>query len=223
MTSMKISRVSFVLVFVFALFCAASAVQAADDAKIRVACVGDSITFGAGVANRGVNAYPVKLGEMLGDGYEVKNFGRSGATMLKQGDLPYWRVPQFNQSTEFSPNIVVIKLGTNDTKPQNWKFADEYAKDYEAMIDHFAALESKPTIYLCSPVPVYKDRWGINEKTVVEEVIPKVTELAKRRCLKVIDLYTALTGIPEMFPDGVHPNAAGAKVLAEAVYKAIKK
>jgi lysophospholipase L1-like esterase len=39
--------------------------------------------------------------------------------------------------------------------------------------------------------------------------------------LPVIDLYAALSGKPEMFPDKIHPNAAGAKVMAEAVEAAI--
>ena len=117
--------------------------------------------------------------------------------------------------------MVVIKLGTNDTKPQNWKYAADYAADYEAMIDHFAALPAKPKIWLCSPAPVYQTRWGINEKSVVEGIIPRVRALARRKGLPVIDLYTALSGKPEMFPDKIHPNAAGARVMAEAVEAAI--
>ena len=82
--------------------------------KIRIACVGDSITFGAGVKNRTKNSYPVVLGKSLGDGYDVRNFGVSGATLLKKGDKPYWKLGDFKKATEFKPNIVIIKLGTNN-------------------------------------------------------------------------------------------------------------
>ena len=188
---------------------------------IRVACVGDSITFGASIKDRGNNNYPIVLGRSLGEKFEVRNFGVSGATLLKKGDFSYWDRPVFKAATQFNPHVVVIKLGTNDTKPQNWKHAADYAVDYEAMIDHFAALPTKPKIWLCSPAPVYQTRWGISEKVVVEEVIPKVRALAKRKGLPIIDLYTALSGKPEMFPDKIHPNAAGARVMAGAVETAI--
>ena len=97
----------------------------ADDGPVKVACVGDSITFGAGVENRAVNAYPQVLDRLLGERARVANFGRSGATLLKQGDYPYWEREQFTQATEFQPGIVIIKLGTNDSKPQNWKISKQ--------------------------------------------------------------------------------------------------
>ena len=111
----------------------AATVRAAE--VVRVACVGDSITYGAGVANRGKNNYPKVLGGLLGAGYESRNFGVSGATLLKKGDLPYWRTGAFKAATEFKPHIVIIKLGTNDSKPQNWKHRAQYAVDLAALVD----------------------------------------------------------------------------------------
>ena len=191
--------------------------------RIRVACVGDSITFGSGIKDRKNYNYPLVLGKSLGVKFDVRNFGVSGATMLKKGDFSYWERPAFKQATEFNPHVVIIKLGTNDTKPQNWKHSSYYAVDYEAMIDHFASLPAKPKIWLCSPAPVYQTRWGINEQSVVEGVIPQVQALAKRKNLPIIDLYAALSDKPEMFPDKIHPNAAGAKVMAETIEAAILK
>lgn len=203
------------------LLAIASFVQAAD--KVRVACVGDSITFGAGVEERERNNYPKKLGELLGDGYDVRNYGNSGATLLKDGDKPYWKLGEFEAATKFQPNIVVIKLGTNDTKPQNWKHADQFAADLKAMVEHFQKLDSKPQVYICKPVPVYETKWGINEKDLTTGVIPKATDVAKETGAGVIDLYTALSGHPEMFPDKIHPNAAGAALIAKTVAAAIEK
>jgi len=200
-----------------ALLALVFALDVAAQEPVRVACVGDSITFGAGVQDRAKNSYPVVLGTLLGPGYDVRNFGVSGATLLKKGDKPYWKLGAFKQATDFAPNIVVIKLGTNDTKPQNWKHAADFGPDLAAMADHFAALPSKPAVWLCLPVPVYQTRWGINEKTLTGEVIPIIRAVAKKKKLKGINLYSALSGKPELFPDKIHPNAAGAKLIAQAV------
>ncbi len=189
---------------------------------IRVACIGNSITYGAGISNRQKNSYPAVLGQMLGPGYNVKNFGISARTMLNKGDHPYMNEQYFKDAQTFNPNIVVIKLGTNDTKPQNWKFKDEYMKDAQTMIDTFNALPSKPKIYLCYPAKAYTDSWGITESIIANEVIPMIQKLAKKNKLTVIDLHTATDGMPEVFPDKIHPNEQGARIMAKVVYEAIK-
>ena len=209
---------SFPAVLVFFL----QAAMLSGEEVIRVACVGDSITFGAGVENRGQNNYPKVLGRLLGAGYETRNFGVNGATLLKKGDKPYWKTGAFKAATGFKPHIVIVKLGTNDSKPQNWKHKAQYAADLAALADHFASLPTRPKIWLCKPAPVYRDRWGINEKAVKGEVIPLLEGVAKKKKLPIIDLYKALSGIKQHFPDGIHPNAKGAEILARAVYQAIK-
>ena len=199
---------------------AASAALAGQE-PVRVACVGDSITFGAGVRNRAANCYPAVLGRLLGEGYEVRNFGVSGATLLKKGNKPYWKLKAFTQATDFAPNIVIIKLGTNDSKPPCWKHKAEFAADLRAMADHFTALPSKPKVWLCLPVPVYQTRWGINEATVKGEIIPIIETVATEKKLSTIDLYTALSGKPALFPDKIHPNADGAALIAKAIAAAL--
>ena len=218
---MIINRLSIIgLNLLFALLMS-SLLQATE--PTRVACVGDSITFGAAIKDRENRNYPVQLGVLLGDGYDVRNYGVNGATLLKHGDLPYWTRPQFKMATDFQPDIVIIKLGTNDSKPQNWKFAAEYGDDLLAMIRHFQELDSAPQIYVCRPVPVATDRWGITEKVVHDEVIPALNRaVRKARRVKLIDLYKVLAPHPELLPDGVHPNGDGAALIAAAVYKRIK-
>lgn len=201
----------------------ATVCHAGDDGRTRVACIGNSITFGAGVENQKENNYPKVLGKLLGEKCETRNFGVSGATLLKKGDSPYWKQGAFKAATDFQPNIVVIKLGTNDTKPQNWKHKDEFEADLTAMVDHFAALPSKPKVFLCLPAPAYATQWGINEKGIAEGVIPAIKKVAEAKKLTTIDLHTALSGHAEMFPDKIHPNAAGAALLAKTVAEAIKQ
>lgn len=195
-----------------------------DGRTIRVACVGDSITFGAGVEDREKNNYPTVLGGLLSKTFEVRNFGRSGATLSKGGDLPYWSTEEFKAVTAWLPDVVILKLGTNDTKPQNWKGREAFAADLNALLDHFQRLGTKPKtkIWVCLPVPVYATRWGINEDTLENGVIPVLMDVCQKRKIPVIDLNDALTGHPEMFPDQIHPNAAGAKLMALTVFQAIR-
>lgn len=187
---------------------------------IKVACVGDSITQGAGAKSG--QSYPSQLQALLGDGYKVGNFGVSGRTLLKKGDFPYWKEKKYQDALAMEPAIVVIMLGTNDTKPQNWKFEAEFDADYRELVKSFQALKSKPKVFVCRPVPVPgQGNYGINEENIQKE-IPRVDALAKELGCGVIDMYAALEKFPEMLPDRVHPNTAGAAEMAKAAAKAIK-
>jgi lysophospholipase L1-like esterase len=189
--------------------------------KIRVACVGDSITFGAGVKDRATNCYPAQLGRMLGDKWEVRNFGVSGATLLRQGDKPYGKEKAFAQAKEFEPDVVVIMLGTNDTKPQNWQHKVEFAADARDLVEEFARLPGKPRVFVCHPPPVpNKGNFGINERGVQDE-IPVLDKVAQDTGAGVVDVYAALKDHPDLLPDNVHPDAEGATLMARAVYKAL--
>jgi lysophospholipase L1-like esterase len=189
---------------------------------VRVACVGDSITYGAGIRERDEKSYPAQLQALLGDGYLVENFGVSGATLLKEGNKPYWKLKAFTEAREFQPDLVIIKLGTNDSKPGNWKHADQFKPNYIELIESFRALDSQPAVVICRPVPVFATRWGINNQTVVEEVIPRIEAVAEATGVKLVDLYAPLEGKPELVPDKVHPNAEGAGVIAETLHKVVE-
>lgn len=193
-------------------------------AKIKIACVGDSITFGAGVAERAKNCYPAQLDVLLGDDYEVKNFGVSGATMLEKGDKPYMKTKAYKSSLAFQPDIVIIKLGTNDSKPQNWKHKDSFSESTKKLISSYQKLTSsdgkKPRIILCKPAPVIgAGRWGITEEVTRGEVAKQIETIALVSKLELIDLHIPLRDNPELIPDTVHPNAAGAKRIAKHIHR----
>ena len=190
--------------------------------KMRVACVGDSITFGACVADREKNCYPAVLGGLLGDKSDVRNFGVNGATLLRKGDNPWWKQKAFTDATDFNPNVVVIKLGSNDTKPQNWKNKAEFEADYRALIQHFKGLPAKPKVYVALPVPVLKPNFGINKEAAAEQQ-PLLLKIAKEEGCPVIDLFAAVATKDLFDNDGIHPNAAGAKKIAEAVAAALRE
>ncbi len=164
-------------------------------------------------------SYPAQLQYWMGNDYDVQNFGVSGATMLRKGDRPYWEEKAFTNALEFNPDIVIIKLGTNDSKPQNWAFAEEFTKDYRDMIQRFKSLSSKPRILLALPVPVFtKEKWGIRDSVVSEIVIPEIREIANKETCEIIDLYTPLLESGQFFPDQIHPDPIGASIMTEIIY-----
>lgn len=217
--SKKFFRIILLLNFIFtiALFAQTSDVTP----QIKVACIGNSITSGA--KDKQDIAYPAFLGKLMGETYHVINFGVSGRTLLRNGDFPYWKEKTFQDAIDFNPDIVIIKLGTNDSKPQNWKYKDEFEKDYGDLISIFQKLPSNPKIYICKPVPAFKIRWGINDSVIVNETIPMIEKIAKENKVELIDLYTPFRNEERVFPDGIHPDAEGAAMLAKEIYKAIIK
>lgn len=189
---------------------------------IKVACVGDSITEGMRIDWQSDNAYPALLDSILGDGYEVMNFGRSATTMMRDGDFPYWSAKEFSNALLYHPDIIILKLGTNDSKLFQWN-AEKYAESYQMMIDTFSSISPKPEIKLCLPAAVITDRWEITDSVVVNYVIPIVRDLATKNGLDLIDLNTPLTGRADLYhEDGIHPIKGGAAVIAQEVAKHIK-
>lgn len=187
---------------------------------IRVVCLGDSITNGGG---EGAEAfYPTQLDKLLGDEYEVLNCGESGATMLKESNKPFWKQKDLPNIFVYQPDIVVILLGTNDSKGFNWN-AKRYEEDYQAMIDTLQSIPSHPELYLCLPPPAYKSAWEISDSTIQTGVIPIVKRLAEKNDLSVIDFNSEMTGMPGLFPDGIHPNEEGKSLMAEIVAKELLK
>lgn len=180
----------------------------------RVACVGDSITAGSGLANPGESAYPAVLADLLGPTYRVRNFGVSGATLLRDGDLSYTGTATFQEALDFRPHVVVIALGTNDSKPQNWLHADSFERDLYRLVRAFQSLPSRPVVYLATPPPVFRDRWGITAATVRDRIVPTLRRIAAREGWSVIDWHLLLNDDPAVFPDGIHPDALGAARMA---------
>ncbi|MBW8334010.1 MAG: hypothetical protein K0M40_18455, partial [Prolixibacteraceae bacterium] len=191
--------------------------------KTRIACVGNSITYGAAIENRETNSYPAQLSAMLGDSYEVRNFGVSGTTLLRKGDISYRETTEYQQALQFQPNWVFIKLGTNDTKPFNRIFLNEYVQDYKELIATFRQLSSSPRVVLLLPIPVFSaDSTGITSSIVREKLLPLIRQVAYETGCEVIDLYSLLIESEGLVPDKVHPSAAGATVIARRIYELVR-
>ena len=196
--------------------------KAPSPTAIRVTCIGNSITDGSGIDMAETKGYPAQLQQILGDNYHVRNFGVGARTLLNNGDRPYMNELAWRDVLAFQPHIVVIKLGTNDSKTENWEHKEEFAGDYQMMIDALNALQTQPRIFLAFPIKAFQDRWTITEKVIVEEVIPEIQRVALKNHLETIDLHEVIDKQDMMTSDGIHPNAKGAGAIAKMVADAIQ-
>ena len=207
---------------------------------VKVACIGNSITDGHGIDVATQFGYPALLQQMLGDNYWVKNFGVSARTMLNKGDNPYMNEMAWKDAVAFNPDIVIIKLGTNDSKPQNWQYGAEFKNDLKQMITTLRPdlaqpqkkkgkkskniLPAKPQIILCTPIPAFKSTWNINDSIIANSIIPIQQEVAHEYGLQVIDLHTLFADKSDLVQsDGIHPNEKGVKRMAEIIAETLKK
>ena len=192
--------------------------------KIKVACVGNSITYGTGVAEREKNAYPVKLQQMLGDRYEVGNFGKPGATLLNHGHRPYTQQQEYKDALAFAGDIVVIHLGINDTDPRNWpNYRDEFIGDYRSLMQSFREVNPKVRFLIARMTPLSDRHFRFESGTRDwhEEIQMAIECIAKAEGVQLIDFHEPLYPYPYMLEDAVHPNVEGAAILAKTVYEGI--
>lgn len=205
------------LLMLFALYASAQK-------RIKVACVGNSITYGYTLPERETQAYPSQLQQMLGDAYQVGNFGKTGATLLNKGYRPYMQQEEYRKAMEFAGDIIVIHLGINDTDPRNWpNYRDEFIRDYLALIDSFRVAKPDCRIIIArlTPIADHHPRFESgtrNWRGEIQQAIETVAHVAK---VQLIDFEQPLYPYPFMLPDTLHPTPEGAGILARTVYSAI--
>jgi lysophospholipase L1-like esterase len=181
--------------------------QVAQTLPITVSCVGDSITEWS--------EYPTILQNMLGSTYEVSNYGVAGAAVSPSWYTSYVKQPEFHESKQCEPSIVVIMLGTNDAHTsQN---ASNFSSDYKNLVSEYQTLPSSPKILLVEPPPIYNNKLELNDTHLDGYVLPGIEQVAYDLGLLTIDVNAALANHPEFFEDGVHPNSEGALAIATEI------
>jgi len=206
-------------VCLLAVALAALAPLAKAQEKVRVACVGDSISKNRNAM--GGRGWPLYLGKLLGGSYDVRTFSANGVVCLRAPTISVWRKSEIKHAAAFKPNVVIIMLGTNMGKKGHHHFEGRYAGDYRALIAHFKRLPSKPKVYVCTPIPVYRDNYGIQGKFVHEVITPIIRKIAKDDGLPLIDTYTPLKGKKGICTDGIHPSIKGMQAIAAIAYKGL--
>ena len=214
----KLTCFLFTTIVTLAVFCGGFS----SEATTVVACVGDSITAGYGLANASTQSYPAQLQTLLGGGYTVNNYGVSSTTVLKAG-YAYWNQSAFATSTNSGANIVVIMFGANDSKSYYWN-AVNFTNDYLSMIRVYQNMSSHPKVYICYTTPVYyTNSWPSDfiPLFIEDTTEPAIGSVAAMAPVSIIDNHTPLINQPNMFQDGIHPTPAGAAIVAQQVYNAI--
>ena len=198
------------------------------DGQIKVACVGDSVTYGYNLNRK--SSYPALLSGMMGESFHVCNFGISGSTVQDSGDQPYTKTKAYRESLDYEADILVFMLGSNDTKPENWQGEEKFTEAYNKLLDSYLQKDKKPTVYLCTVATAFFPD-GITEgltsydvqPSYVEAVADIIRSIADERSLPVIEINNLTENRRDLFgKDHVHPNKYGAKAIAEIIYEAIK-
>ena len=195
---------------------------------IRVACIGDSLTWGFALADPWRESYPAVLQEMLrekvGEGYEVRNFGCNGASVRADSYAGYVDTSAFRSSLAWEPDIVLLMLGSNDASPYDWD-PDAFRRDYEHIVAAYQGLPSAPRICLIAPPRIHRvlgeTFMGLSPEILEEEIRPAIRSIAAVAGLELIDLVDLFPDARYCF-DGVHPQAAGAQMMAEAIIDSVK-
>ena len=191
-------------------------------AQTRVACVGDSTTWGYGLANQSVEGYPARLQAELGSGYVVKNFGVNGSCMVKNDPASYWNTSAFTDAKNYNAQIIIILLGTNDGDPPRWNaHKGEFYNDYVAMINAFRANGQNPRIFVGYPLPCFTSAKAAQDTTIKTQVIPLIQQVAASQGVSSIDFSTTMQNSSWFQSDGIHPNATGAQRMADLAFSAL--
>ena len=192
--------------------------------KIKVACIGNSVTYGMTHKNPAETSYPTRLQQLLGEEYEVRNFGHSGATLLSKGHRPYINLPEYKAALEFVPDIAIIHLGLNDTDPRNWpNYRDEFYGDYINIIEALREKNPKVNVYVCHMTPIFNwhRRFKSGTRDWYWQIQSVIEDIAENGNFELINLSRYLYNRPNLMPDALHPNEQGAGIIAKQVYSAI--
>lgn len=193
----------------------------AQNGSVKVACIGNSVTYGANLKYPDKEAYPAVLQNLLGSNYAVKNFGLSGATLLKKGHNPYYKTKPFAAVLEFRPDVAILHLGLNDTDPRNWpEYRDEFSPNYAWLIDTLRKQNPAVKIYICRLTPIFSEhpRFKSGTRDWYWQIQGLIPQIAAANNTGLIDLHTPLYSRPDLFPDNLHPDKEGAKIIAQTVF-----
>lgn len=212
---MKFARRAFIAILPIVLL---SGIHSHAQKKIKITCIGNSITAGSGLQPE-TESYPAQLQALLGSEYEVQNFGVGGSTAM-QTENAYANTEKYAAALASNPDIVFIKLGTNDSRLPFRLAIDNFERDYTNIVDAFSRLPTTPRIILLLPVTSYlTDSSRQTDAAINTLILPRIRQIAFQKKLEVIDLHSMTRTQAALFPDGLHPSAEGASLIAKRLHE----
>lgn len=189
---------------------------------LRIACVGDSITYGDKIEERETRSYPAALARLAQGRLEVGNFGVNGATALPTFFRAWTDTLACRQALAFAPDAVVVMLGINDLLGFRERL-DEYPAALCAVVARFQALPNPPRLFLCTLTPIAPPESAQDVNRLIRETMnPAIRAVAAETGAAVVDVSAVFPNRMELLPDGLHPTAAGAEIIAQAVWAALE-
>ena len=189
--------------------------------KIKVACVGDSLTDGfcSTNGNKSDTAYPAYLQGLLGSKYSVRNFGKTSMTLMKNTNKSYWNTTEFSDSLVFEPDIVIIMLGSNDSK--TWDEA-AYREDAIALVNEYKALKTNPRIiFAISPQCFVTGGTDITAEKM-QFVVEVQRALVVENGWETVDMYEKTVDRKDLYhSDLLHFTDGGYYFAAQCMYEGI--
>ena len=199
----------------------------AKDGQIKIACVGDSTTYGHGITGWPKNNYPTLLQGLLGDNYHVNNYGVSSHAVQDTSDRPYMNLEHYQESLAYDADFVVFMMGSNDSKPENWIDTASFREDLLSLLDSYGDAE----MVLCTlPSAFFTEKHTENvtshdiQPKIVDEIAQITREVAAEKGFTLIDIHALTAQHREWISaDGVHPSKVGAAAIAQEVYNILRK
>jgi len=186
----------------------------------QIVCFGDSITYGAQVDG---HSWVYFLSQEHPD-INFVNAGRSGRKTSDKEEL----LPVLKKYP--NANDYLIFLGVNDLKDGNDSMVNSCIENMQWMINEIRKVNSHAKIVILAPSDINlktmneinkSKKYNENTKQSLYKLEKRYQELAKAQHLAFISLLHVVS--KPNYADGLHPDIAGQKEIANAVWKGLKK
>ena len=190
---------------------------------VKIACIGNGVTYGVGFENREKNNFPQQLQYLLGANYKVTNFGVVNAPVLSNGLNGYTQTAAFKKSHTINPDIVFVELGLDEIKSSDTAFISNFTNTLEGIVQSYANLSARPRIVLLLPLPIFlNDSSLLNNSVIKNKIIPKIQKIAFEKNIEVLDLFSMFIDKQDLFLDKVHPSSLGGTLISKRLYELVK-
>lgn len=165
----------------------------------QMAAFGDSLTYSKGAPRE--ETYPAQLARLTGR--EVRNFGLNGDTAVAA-------TQQLEEVLSSAPDMVLIEFGGNDFMR---------SVPFEQTLQAVAQMIER--VQATGAIAVLVDTGGYYGMRKYSKAYKKLAR--EKGAVFVPGILDGVWGKAGLMSDQIHPNAQGYRLVADKVYKEIKK